>query len=79
MHKTQQTLKDKVDMIWSTTSDIFQQLKIVKHNLKKIRRDSEQLRTNYLIKKASAMEIVNNKTARNKIININKIEQIIKM
>ena len=47
------------------TSNISQQLKIAKHNLKRIRRDSKQLRTNYLIKKASAMEITNNKAVRN--------------
>ena len=38
-----------------------------------------QIRSNHLLKKASAVEIENNKTAKNTIININRIEKTIKM
>ena len=54
-------------------------LKIAKHNLIQIRKESTQLRTNYLIQRASEMDIENNKTVRNTTRNINKIEQIIKL
>ena len=52
---------------------------MAQHHLTQIRKESNQLRTNYLLQRASAMDIANNTTARNTIININKIEQIIKM
>ena len=44
-------------------------------NTTRIRPTSNQLSP----KRASIMDIANNKTARNTIININKIEQIMKM
>ena len=82
-HKTissiQQTLRTKVDLSWKTPSDIYHQLKSAQLNLTQIRKDSTTLRTNYLIQRASAMDIANNKAAKNTITNINKIEQIIKM
>ena len=82
-HKTityiQQALKTKVDLTWKTPSDICHRFKLAQFNLIQIRKESSTLRTNYLIQRASAMDIANNKAARNIITNINKIEQIIKM
>ena len=82
-HKTitsiQQTLTTTIDLTWKTPSNIFHQLKIAKCNLIQIRKESTKLRTNNLIQRASAMDIANNKAARNTITNIKKIEQIIKM
>ena len=60
-------------------ADLFNKLKIAKHNLIQIRKESTQLRTNYIIQRVSAIDIENNKTVRNTIRNINKIEQIIKL
>ena len=48
---------------------------MAQHHLTQIRKESNQLRTNYLLQRASAMDIANNTTARNTIININKIEK----
>ena len=61
------------------TFDIFLQLKQTQHNLRQIRRDVAQIRTNHLLQRASTMEIENNKIAKNTMINIKQIEQTIKM
>ena len=75
----QNKLKVTINLDWQHPSDIFHHLKLAQHNLIQIRKESSQLRTNYLLQRASAMDVSNNTTARNTIININKIEQIIKM
>ena len=82
-HKTitsiQQTLNTTIDLTCKTSSEIFHQLKTAKYILIQKRKESTKLRTNNLIQRAPAMDIANNKAARNTITNINKIEQIIKM
>ena len=75
----QQTLPTTIDLNWKISSDVIHQLKRAKYNLIEIRKEFTQFRTNYLLQRASAMYVANNKTARNTIININKIEQIIKI
>ena len=75
----QNKLKVTINLEWKNPSDIFHHLKLAQHHLIQIKKESSQLRTNYLLQRASAMDIANNTTARNTIININKIEQIIKM
>ena len=75
-HKTitsiHQTLKITVDLSWKTRSDIYHQLKSAQFNLIQIRKDSITLRTTYLIQRVSAIDIVNNKAAKNTITNIKK-------
>ena len=82
-HKNITSIQNKltltINLDWKTPHDIFHHLKMAKNQLIHIRKESTQLRTNYLLQRASAMDLASNKTARNIIININKIEQIIKM
>ena len=75
----QQALTTTIDLTWNKPLDIITKLKLSKHNIIHIRRDANQLRTRYLLQRASVLKIAKNKTARNTIINIKKIEQIIRM
>ena len=79
MQQDLQALQDKINITCISTSDIFLQLKQAHYNIRQIRQDVAQIRTNHLLQRSSAMDIENNETAKNTIININKIEQTMKM
>ena len=57
----------------------FQSIKNSQTQYNPNKKESTQLRTNYLLQRASTIDIANDKTAKYTRININKIEQIIKI
>ena len=72
-------MHSKLDIIWKTVSDINYQIQMVARNLKEIDKSASSIRTQHLVKRASAFNIRNRSSSAQKIINIQKLEQVIKM
>ena len=60
-------------------SEINYQIKMATRNLKEISKLASSIRTQHLVERASALNIRNRSSSAQTIINIQKIEQVIKM
>ena len=72
-------MKSKLDITWKTLLDINYQIKMAKRNLKEIRKSASWIRTQHLTERSPALNIRNRSSSAQTIINIQKIEQVIKM
>ena len=72
-------MKTPIDTSWNHPSKLKRNLRCVIRDLKKIQKKAKELRNIHLIKRASAMNIVNKSSSEKTILNIQKIEQVIAM
>ena len=70
-------MKTPIDTSWNHPSKLKRNLRCVIRDLKKIQKKAKELRNIHLIKRASAMNIVNKSSSEKTILNIQKIEQVI--
>ena len=64
---------------WTTINDILRNIRKARKQLKSTKTNAFELRKQHLIRRASAMNIDQKKSSEKIIINLIKIEQIIKM
>ena len=73
------SMHTKIDVIWVNIADINNKLKIDTKKFKDIRKLSANLRKLHLTERVSALNIKNKSSSAQIVINIQKIEQVIKM
>ena len=72
-------MHSKLDITWENISDINYKLRNATRNLRNIGKSAASIRTQHLAERASALNIRNKSSSAQTIINIQKIEQVIKM
>ena len=71
------SLSSPISIEWSTFANTKSNLRQDQSQLRKNKNNAKELRTQYLMQRASAMNIANKLTSYSTIINIQKIEQVI--
>ena len=79
IERIQRLMHSKLDITWKQISDINYQIKMATKTLKEISKSAASIRTQHLAEKASALNIRNQSSSAQTIINIQKIEQVIKI
>ena len=74
-----QSMSSPIDTSWIDPADIQRNLRNAYRNLQQVRSNATNLRINHLLQRASAMNLENKSESSKTIINIQKIEKIIKM
>ena len=79
IQKLQKNVTSLITTTWTTMKDIKHNIQVAQEELRTIIPNAYKLRKQHLLKKASAHDIQNKKSSPKTIINILKIEAIIKM
>ena len=72
-------MKQRIELEWEIVSDILTKLKSIKREIRSIGENATEIRTNHRLQRFSTMDLLNSQRASKIIINIQKIDNIIKM
>ena len=79
IERIQNSMYSKLDIIWEHISNINYKLRNVTRNLRNISKSAASIQTQHLVERTSVLNIRNKSSSTQTIINIQKIEQVIKM